>query len=449
MKTHSTPARGSFAAPRPAWGRHLLALAALAGLGSVSHAANYVWTGAESTLLNTTANNWSPGAIPGAGDTITFDGTGNTSSSLRVGTGANPTFGGTTGLASLTVTSGQTSPLTFIGQATSGAATYRFDVNGTISIASGAGAFTLGTGTTNVTLALGGGASAAAGTLSLTNQSGNTASLASNVTINRGGTGSGSRGVAFGGSGNWNVAAAISNVDYLNKTGAGTLTFSGSTLATSLASGVNITGGTLHLTGFLLNPASAVAVGASGTLAGTGGIAGATRIDGTLAGRLSLSSTLTLGAGGRLNWQVLDAVSNFDTTTLSAGSLNLSELSAGNKFTINLWTLSSPGVNGPAANFDSSLDQSWVLIATPSAISGFSATYFDLNTGPANGTGGFANALNGGAFSVGLSQDGTDLLLHYTAAIPEPAHAALILGGACLALCGRRRASRPPLAGSR
>jgi hypothetical protein len=80
-------------------------------------------------------------------------------------------------------------------------------------------------------------------------------------------------------------------------------------------------------------------------------------------------------------------------------------------------------------------------------ITGFNSSYFNLNTGSNNGTGGFANGLNGGSFS--LAQSGNDLNLVFTAAggpgpspVPEPgtwAAAALLAGGAAFMRWRKRK----------
>jgi hypothetical protein len=119
--------------------------------------------------------------------------------------------------------------------------------------------------------------------------------------------------------------------------------------------------------------------------------------------------------------------------------LDLSLLSAGNTYNINLWSLSGlgPDVNGDAINFNNTVNQSWTLFSTGSTISGFSTDKFTINTGAFNGTSGFSNALGGGVFSVGLGDSNTDLVLNFTA-IPEPG-AALIGSLGMLALLRRRR----------
>jgi hypothetical protein len=77
----------------------------------------------------------------------------------------------------------------------------------------------------------------------------------------------------------------------------------------------------------------------------------------------------------------------------------------------------------------------WTLASASSGITGFNATNFILNIGANNGTNGFSNELNGGAFSI--SQSGNSLLLNFTA-VPEPG--TCLLGGiGILAMLRRRR----------
>ena len=81
---------------------------------------------------------------------------------------------------------------------------------------------------------------------------------------------------------------------------------------------------------------------------------------------------------------------------------------------------------------------------------GSTSSYFNLNNGAINGTGGFANGLNGGSFS--LAQSGNDLNLVFTAAggpgpspVPEPgtwAMAALLVSGAAATIYRRRKAAK-------
>ncbi len=110
-------------------------------------------------------------------------------------------------------------------------------------------------------------------------------------------------------------------------------------------------------------------------------------------------------------------------------------MTAGSKFNINLWSLSStgPDVSGDVTGFDNTQNYTWKIATAAGGIAGLNSSYFNLNTGATNGTAGFANGLGGGSFS--LAQSGNDLNLVFTAApaVPEPgtwAAAALLAGGA-------------------
>ncbi|NDG73268.1 MAG: hypothetical protein EBY32_18585, partial [Proteobacteria bacterium] len=97
---------------------------------------------------------------------------------------------------------------------------------------------------------------------------------------------------------------------------------------------------------------------------------------------------------------------------ISGGNLTISA-NATNKFNVNLWSLNatSPETTGIAQNFNATNDYSW-NIGTFTSISGFNTSYFNINTGAINGTGGFIG-FNG---NFTLSSNGTSLTLNYVAA---------------------------------
>jgi autotransporter-associated beta strand protein len=277
------------------------------------------------------------------------------------------------------------------------------------------------------------------------------------------------------GTGNFNFGIAtatnsvVTGTGSLIKNGAGTLTINS---GTTYGGATTISGGKLALagSGTLANTPTIIVgasttfdvsgltassytlgsvqtVGGSGTILSTGKtvVANGTLSPGNSPGTLTQDGgSLQLGVGGDYNWQIHDADgaagTGYDTTSLINGAtLDLSLLSAGNTYNINLWSLSGigPDVSGNAIDFNNTLAYSWTLFSTGTAITGFSTDKFTINTGAFNGTTGFSNALGGGTFSVGLSGDNTDLVLKFTS-VPEP-NAALLGSLSIIALLRRRR----------
>ena len=308
----------------------------------------------------------------------------------------------------------------------------------------GTGSFTqAGTGTTTLTAAntYNGGTTVSAGTLALSGGANrlNTAgsvSVSSGATLNLGGfnqtlaglTGSGSVTNSTGaltlnvGSGNNTFAGSIAGAGGFTKIGNGSVTLTGTSTysgATAISAGLLTVNGT--------STSSAIAVNSTGTLGGSGSVgavtvaSGGTIAPGNSPGTLTVASSIW-NAGGNYNWQLYDAAgtagSSWDVVNVN-GLLDLSALASGNKFNINLWTLSATNsdVNGNAINFNPSNSSSW-NIANYGTISGFSADLFNINFSPTNGTDGFSNAIDpNGSFSITSSNNA--LWLNYVAAAPS------------------------------
>jgi autotransporter-associated beta strand protein len=161
-------------------------------------------------------------------------------------------------------------------------------------------------------------------------------------------------------------------------------------------------------------------------------------------GTLTVTGTVVWAGGGNYDWEIHNATGTagaadgWDKLAVG-GRLDLTGLTSSNPFNINLWSLSSvgPDANGSALNFNPDVNGSWVILTADGGIQGFDAGAFQVNVGPFNGTGGFANTLNPlGAFSI--QQAGNNLNLVYS--VPEPSAYALALAG--LICCGyavRRR----------
>jgi fibronectin-binding autotransporter adhesin len=247
---------------------------------------------------------------------------------------------------------------------------------------------------------------------------------------------------AMGGAGDMTVTGAISGTaGILAKSGAGRVTltagnsYAGAVLveqgilglgaAGSIASATSVTtaaGASFDVTalaGGYVVP-STQTLGGSGTVDGSASVVGgATLAPGMSPGTLTLSGSLTFGSGGNYDWQMLSATGTagaadaWDLVSVGGG-LTIASTSA-DPFKINLWTLSGtgPDTSGAAANFNSSLSQTWKIVTASGGITGFAADKFVVNTSSTNGTGGFANNFGTGTFS--LAQSGNDLNLVFTA----------------------------------
>lgn len=162
----------------------------------------------------------------------------------------------------------------------------------------------------------------------------------------------------------------------------------------------------------------------SGVLGNTIILSGGTGSPGSSPGTQTVAGDLTWLGGGNYNWQIHDATGiagaplGWDLYDV-AGVLDLSALTVGSQFNINLWSLSgvTPDADGVALNFSPTQNYTWTIVATDLGIVGFDPSYFNINVLPANGTAGFANDLLGGAFGVQVS--GNNLQLTFSA-VPEP-----------------------------
>ena len=143
---------------------------------------------------------------------------------------------------------------------------------------------------------------------------------------------------------------------------------------------------------------------------------GATLSPGASPGALTITGNATLGSGGNYNWQIYDATGTAGSSTgwdliTVGGTLTLASTSS-DRFNLNLWSLSGvgPDVSGSAVNFNAATSGTWRIASATGGITGFSADKFTINTSATNGTGGFANALSGGTFSVAQSGNNLNLV---------------------------------------
>ena len=222
------------------------------------------------------------------------------------------------------------------------------------------------------------------------------------------------------GAGTWALSAV--------NTMSGSIAINGGTLALAEGGSIDASPTVMVVTDAVFDVSAKVGgylVPASQTLAGSGTVVGAVVAGGgaTLApgagpGTLAFTGDLTWNSAGNYNWQMLSgtgvagAVDAWDLVNVT-GALSIAATSS-DPFRINLWTLSSasPVTSGSAANFDPLTDYTWKIATAAGGITNFAADKFTIVTGATNGTGGFANALSGGTFSI--AQAGNDLNLVYT-----------------------------------
>jgi autotransporter-associated beta strand protein len=383
------------------------------GSGALTLSGANTYTGA--TTINAGSLVLGAGNVLADGTAVIVNSGGTLSANSRTDTVASLTITG----GSLTSTSGT---LTAAGASSfsnggsigfSGATSGRLNVNGALTL----GNFTLFYNHT-----------ASASDLNGLNLGANV-TVSDAATVNYTNNSTGNRGrIELNGNREFSVGTGASmNVDWvvdqfgatssLTKCGAGTLTLNATN---TYAGATTINGGTLVLNGS--NTGSAITVNSGGTLggSGTGGSlvvnSGGTINPGNSPGTLTVGDT-TWNGGGNYNWQIHNATSTAGTgwdLLSSSGTLTIGA-SSGDKFNINLWSLSSitPDTNGTALNFSASGNYSWTL-ASFASVSGFSADKFAINTSANNGAGGFSGAT--GDFTLALS--GGNITLSYTAPPP-------------------------------
>jgi T5SS/PEP-CTERM-associated repeat protein len=244
------------------------------------------------------------------------------------------------------------------------------------------------------------------------------------------------------------ITSAISGAGTINQLGGGATTLSASNTYTGATT---VSAGRLVVDGSIAS--SAVTVQSGGTLAGSGTVgsttieSGGTVSPGNSPGNLTVDGDLVWNGGGNYNWQVLGttntagfaAGATWDLLTVT-GTLDLTALSAGSKFNINLWSLAStgPDIDGNIADFDPTTGYEWLAVVA-SNITGFDASSFEVNYAATNGTAGFSNLLDPG-YTFGVRQDGGNLYVAYEV-VPEPSTYALLAVAAagCGAHLLRRR----------
>ncbi|HEY4414645.1 MAG TPA: glycoside hydrolase N-terminal domain-containing protein [Verrucomicrobiae bacterium] len=207
------------------------------------------------------------------------------------------------------------------------------------------------------------------------------------------------------------LMASVINGGNIAKTGAGTMALTG---ANTYTGGTTVTNGILlvnNLSGSGTGNGSVI-VYTGGTLAGSGSVGGTVINNGALSPGTNGSGTLSTGAetwnsGSSFQCYLADTNSASVNQLRIIGALNL-QATSGNPVTVNLISLTTPGMHGPLANFNKYSNYVWPLAATTGGVQNFSTNLFKLNTLL------FSNNFSGGTFSIGVAGNG--LTLNYTAA---------------------------------
>ncbi|NCY22867.1 PEP-CTERM sorting domain-containing protein, partial [bacterium] len=237
----------------------------------------------------------------------------------------------------------------------------------------------------------------------------------------------------------------------LNKAGSGTVTLTGTsdyTGSTTVTSGKLVVNGTLTSSPVAVE--SGATLGGSGTVSALTVASGGTLAAGNSPGKLTVTGNVIWSGGGSYDWEInsFPGVSGTNWDFLDIGGTLTIDATAQNRFIIDVISLLANNGAGEATGFDAFTNYSFAIATAAGGISNFSSSYFNILTGS------FANSVNpAGATSAGtwgVSQQGNNLMLNYTAAsiasagataIPEPSSLALtVLGFGLLAL--RRRSRR-------
>jgi uncharacterized repeat protein (TIGR01451 family) len=200
----------------------------------------------------------------------------------------------------------------------------------------------------------------------------------------------------------------------VTKVGAGTVTL---TAANNYSGNTLVSGGTLRVANVSGSATGTglVTVEPGATLTGPGFVAGTLTVNGTISpgsspGTQNTGSEVWNGGASYL-WEINDVDAGegtdpgWDLINITGG-LTINATS-GNKFNINITSLTLANAAGVVHDFDNAVEYTWTILKTTTGISGFNAAAFNLDVS------GMANNLGNGAFLIELANDGKDLVLHF------------------------------------
>ncbi len=242
---------------------------------------------------------------------------------------------------------------------------------------------------------------------------------------------------------NTTFSGTISGAGRLVKQGAGTLTLSGNN---TYVGPTDVNAGTLLVNG-THNNGGMYTVGSGATLGGTGTVGAMVQLAGEMSPGTSVG-TFTTGDetwldGGSFTFEVEDATdaggagSGWDLLAIT-GQLDLRQLSP-EGFTVRLVPLPAGG----PANFSSVYPSSyeWDFVHTSGGVVGFDPSLFELDSSDFAGL--IDDGWGPGVFAIDLRNNAHDLVITFTAAVPEPSTVSLFaLGLLSLGFVGRRYRKR-------
>jgi autotransporter-associated beta strand protein len=220
----------------------------------------------------------------------------------------------------------------------------------------------------------------------------------------------------------------------LTKSGPGTLILNG---AKSYTGATFINEGKLLTSGVI---AGDTTIQSGGYLGGNATVQGklVVKLGGTVApgnspGTITAEADAEWGGDGNYVWELNDTLGTVGADSgwdlLSVAGLLEITATAGDRFTLDLRSLTLANGSGDPANFDPLLDYAWTIASAGGGVSGFDAEAFEIVrsgfTGTADGT-------------FGVALNGNDVQVTYTPT-PEPGTAALLLGSLGFLGVTRRR----------
>jgi uncharacterized repeat protein (TIGR01451 family) len=205
----------------------------------------------------------------------------------------------------------------------------------------------------------------------------------------------------------------------LYKLGAGTVTLAASA-GNTYSGGTIISNGVLvaaNSTGSATGPGP-ITIYSPGALTGPGSVAGTLTVNGILSpgaspGTLNTGSEIWNG-GGSYVWEINDADAGLGTDPgwdllNITGTLTINATS-GDKFNIDITSLTPANAAGNVHDFDNSTDYTWTILKTTGGITGFDAAAFNVLASN------FSNPLGAGSFLIETANAGNDLVIRFVRA---------------------------------